>query len=75
MPETEPKMMALTHQKFLIGLGPFLVGVISDSVFRSDAMLGWSLLMLLLPMALVGIAITSIGLSERAYQMRKPQLS
>lgn len=58
-----------------IGLGPFLVGVISDSVFRSDAMLGWSLLVMLLPISLVGIAITTIGLSERAYQLRKPQLS
>lgn len=52
-----------------IGLGPTLVGAITDAFFQSGAMLGWSLLTLVLPISLVGLTVCAFGLSERAYRL------
>lgn len=54
-----------------IGLGPTLVGLITDMVFKSGDMLGWSLLTLALPVALIGFVVCGWGLNERAYQTLK----
>lgn len=51
-----------------IGLGPTLVGLITDSIFGSGAMVGWSLLTLALPVALIGITICGLGLTENSYR-------
>lgn len=50
-----------------IGLGPLLIGLINDFVFDSGEMLGWSIFITVLPIALFGIALCGFGLSERAY--------
>ncbi|WP_340313932.1 MFS transporter [Rhizorhabdus argentea] len=52
-----------------IGLGPAIVGVLTDSVFQSSEMLGWSILALILPISLIGIVVCGFGLTERAYQL------
>ncbi|MEJ7926283.1 MFS transporter [Sphingobium sp. AN641] len=54
-----------------IGLGPTLVGLITDLVFKSGDMLGWSLLTLALPIALIGFMLCGWGLNERAYRILK----
>ncbi|MEJ7935456.1 MFS transporter [Sphingobium sp. AN558] len=51
-----------------IGLGPTLVGVITDSLFKSGAMLGWSIFTLAMPVALIGLLICGFGLTEAAYR-------
>ncbi len=54
-----------------IGLGPTIVGLITDKVFGSGDMLGWSLLALGLPVALVGLLLCGLGLNEGAYHRLK----
>lgn len=51
-----------------IGLGPTVVGLITDKAFGSGDMLGWSLLALGLPVALVGLLLCGFGLNENTYQ-------
>lgn len=51
-----------------IGLGPTLIGVITDSVFKSGDMLGWSIFTVSMPVALIGLLVCGFGLTEAAYR-------
>lgn len=51
-----------------IGLGPILVGLVNDSFFHSDPMLGSALFVIILPISLLGIAFCLFGLNARSYQ-------
>lgn len=51
-----------------IGLGPTLVGVITDRLYQSGAMLGWSLFTVAMPVALIGLLVCGFGLTEAAYR-------
>lgn len=51
-----------------IGLGPAIVGLVTDKIFVSGDMLGWSLLTVVLPVALIGLIVCGFGLSDRAYR-------
>ncbi|MEC3909496.1 MFS transporter [Sphingobium sp. CR2-8] len=51
-----------------IGLGPTIVGLITDYVFKSSDMLSWSLVSLALPLSLIGFAIGAFGLNTQSYR-------
>lgn len=54
-----------------IGLGPLIVGVINDWAFGSNEMLGWSILVAVLPIALFGALFCFFGLNARGSAGRK----
>ncbi|WP_340318098.1 MFS transporter [Rhizorhabdus argentea] len=49
------------------GLGPLLVGAVNESISRSGEMLGYSLFVVMFPVALLGIALCYFGLNSRTY--------
>ncbi|WP_242153526.1 hypothetical protein [Sphingomonas sp. BAUL-RG-20F-R05-02] len=49
-----------------IGLGPTSVALLTDQVFRNGAMLGYSLVIVAVPAALLGLWLCASGLSPYA---------